>query len=638
MESSSTSSSIRGRKSLKSAFQKEEEGSEPTLDRRSPRKKKSEDSKRLRDHSGENFSDENPFQSGSESERRRRPKPRESSMSAGSSRNSSTVRKSRRKSRDDATRPDRDHVFKVPAQPAFSKYMATPKYSSGKAFDRTEFDSGPFHNSPLFAKTKRMSSPTLPPPPLQILQLESASKAYGTRSRRDREREGSNLGPLKFLFFMAFLSYGLWYRQTRMDIGFCTPSTSTPTPTSIEPLTTQQRIVKWLYPTCIACPDHATCITPDSEPVCPPEYILRPHPLSFGNLLPLPPNCVLNKAREYQSLQVADAAEKILHRRAGQEECRSSSHPEPTAELLARQRFSIPELKSEIESLKDVRVSQEEFDQYWNFALNELYRRSGTIIIEQGIGPFFCRVRQGVIGWIEQFKEILIALMTLTVGGLLIRNHITKRREEVRIVQELVEQVLSKLSEQVHYYYIDPVIYPELFVPQIHLRDALLTDIHSHVRRQEIWEKVSLIVDRNANVRVSAQEVRGEIHRVWEWIGASGVLSQKKGLGASGRSNGDGNGYAPLESAGIEEPLDLVRLSLDERIYVKLRGDRELRGKLHAYDGHLNMVLGDVEETITVVDVNDETLEEVIRIVKRNCEMLFVRGDGVILVSPPSRA
>ena len=31
----------------------------------------------------------------------------------------------------------------------------------------------------------------------------------------------------------------------------------------------------------------------------------------------------------------------------------------------------------------------------------------------------------------------------------------------------------------------------------------------------------------------------------------------------------------------VEEPLDLIRLSLDERIYVKLRGDRELRGKLN---------------------------------------------------------
>ena len=28
----------------------------------------------------------------------------------------------------------------------------------------------------------------------------------------------------------------------------------------------------------------------------------------------------------------------------------------------------------------------------------------------------------------------------------------------------------------------------------------------------------------------------------------------------------------------IDEPLDLVRLCLDERIYVKLRGDRGLRG------------------------------------------------------------
>lgn len=31
----------------------------------------------------------------------------------------------------------------------------------------------------------------------------------------------------------------------------------------------------------------------------------------------------------------------------------------------------------------------------------------------------------------------------------------------------------------------------------------------------------------------------------------------------------------------MEEPLDLIRLSIDERVYVKCRGDRELKGKLH---------------------------------------------------------
>jgi len=36
----------------------------------------------------------------------------------------------------------------------------------------------------------------------------------------------------------------------------------------------------------------------------------------------------------------------------------------------------------------------------------------------------------------------------------------------------------------------------------------------------------------------------------------------------------------------VDEPLDLLRLSLDERIYVKMRGDRELRGKLHVSNEH----------------------------------------------------
>lgn len=35
------------------------------------------------------------------------------------------------------------------------------------------------------------------------------------------------------------------------------------------------------------------------------------------------------------------------------------------------------------------------------------------------------------------------------------------------------------------------------------------------------------------------------------------------------------------EEATVKEPLDLIKLSLDERIYVKLRGEREIRGRLH---------------------------------------------------------
>ena len=110
---------------------------------------------------------------------------------------------------------------------------------------------------------------------------------------------------------------------------------------------------------------------------------------------------------------------------------------------------------------------------------------------------------------------------------------------------------------------------------------------------------------------------------------------------------------ASEEDSAVKEPLDLIRLSLDERIYVKLRSDRELRGKLHvrlslslpcivssicshvdlagfvvfkefsgfvfiaffqAYDQHLNMILGDVEEIVTTVEIDDETYEEIVRV------------------------
>jgi U6 snRNA-associated Sm-like protein LSm3 len=51
----------------------------------------------------------------------------------------------------------------------------------------------------------------------------------------------------------------------------------------------------------------------------------------------------------------------------------------------------------------------------------------------------------------------------------------------------------------------------------------------------------------------------------------------------------------------------------------------------------MNLVLGEVEETIMSREVDEETDEEIVKASKRNIEMLFVRGDVVILVSPPLR-
>lgn len=46
----------------------------------------------------------------------------------------------------------------------------------------------------------------------------------------------------------------------------------------------------------------------------------------------------------------------------------------------------------------------------------------------------------------------------------------------------------------------------------------------------------------------------------------------------------------------------------------------------------MNLILGKVEEFVTVVDVDSSSLQPSARIVKRSMDMLYVRGDGVILV------
>ncbi|KAF8303383.1 like-Sm ribonucleoprotein [Clavulina sp. PMI_390] len=91
---------------------------------------------------------------------------------------------------------------------------------------------------------------------------------------------------------------------------------------------------------------------------------------------------------------------------------------------------------------------------------------------------------------------------------------------------------------------------------------------------------------------------------------------------------------AEASTSGVHEPFDLIKLSLSERVFVKLRGDRELTGVLHAYDGHMNLIMSDVEETIMIVDNLEEqaAAAPTVRVAKRRMEMLFVRGDGVILV------
>jgi len=68
----------------------------------------------------------------------------------------------------------------------------------------------------------------------------------------------------------------------------------------------------------------------------------------------------------------------------------------------------------------------------------------------------------------------------------------------------------------------------------------------------------------------------------------------------------------------------ILEESLGKTVLIRLKGGRSLRGRLQGFDQHMNLVL---EETEDISDMNST----------QKLGTLIVRGDNVIILSPPPR-
>ncbi len=66
----------------------------------------------------------------------------------------------------------------------------------------------------------------------------------------------------------------------------------------------------------------------------------------------------------------------------------------------------------------------------------------------------------------------------------------------------------------------------------------------------------------------------------------------------------------------------LLEESVGKVVLVKLRGNKSIRGKLQGFDQHMNLLLGDAEDTSN----SDKT---------DRLGTIILRGDNVIIISPP---
>ena len=73
-----------------------------------------------------------------------------------------------------------------------------------------------------------------------------------------------------------------------------------------------------------------------------------------------------------------------------------------------------------------------------------------------------------------------------------------------------------------------------------------------------------------------------------------------------------------------EMTTEILEQNLGKVVLVRLKGGKSLRGRLKGFDQHLNLVLEETDDTTNIENT-------------KKLGLIIVRGDNVVLISPPPR-
>jgi hypothetical protein len=201
--------------------------------------------------------------------------------------------------------------------------------------------------------TPRTILKTAPPPsdrivtPRRSIPVSTVAKRVALTAPAPRTSHVKiSLGSLLGLLFL----YALWWREEKLATGFCDTGSATnaivstrsgsrvlqawlpPLPPAVSTLLDAAH----LLPSCTICPAHGQCSGGEFLS-CAADYVARPHPFSFGGILPLAPSCSPDTEKLMAVATLASRAARILRLRRGEVVCSGkvkASHLERRGEAV----------------------------------------------------------------------------------------------------------------------------------------------------------------------------------------------------------------------------------------------------------------------------------------------------------------
>ena len=307
------------------------------------------------------FSDENPFQSGSSpsapGEHRRRSAATSSEKRKNSShrRRTESIPSSALKQEDGIVVPT-SKIFEVPLsrlnQPAIKK-EPEDEMEAGEGFTPEE------QLDLVRERAAKGETDILPP------------------RRKKRSKKSAIPKSAPWVVLMALMGgYGTWWRQEKLAVGYCGIGRPSNAISNVQ-------IPEWasaLHPTCEPCPQHAICYQ-NMETRCENDFVLQPHPLSLGGLVPLPPTCEPDGEKVRRVKTVADRAVEELRERKAQAECgtlKDNKGKDIPAEIDEQ------DLKKEVSKKRRRGMSEAEFEDLWKGAIGEIMGREEVVSSSDG--------------------------------------------------------------------------------------------------------------------------------------------------------------------------------------------------------------------------------------------------------------